>query len=232
MAKVVEGFLLGTHYDLTFYLMNGKLYVRMKSSLSRKKVKYSPRFVRTMQSAEELRRASRLASRIYWELSKEQKKKVFVLYKKMTGVAKLAFKYGKSEAEAEREVREYLVREGVVKEEEVVVKEQEMVREQVEVEVKVGEKKVVKEEVKEQEKIVVERKQDERVVVRKQKEEKVRKQVVKRDGVVAKRKIVGRRGFPGLVMVYHQWEGKVSARKRRKRLSRCEGKAFFFCDSS
>src|SRR5687767_3285957 len=126
MAKVVEGFLLGTHYDLTFYLMDGNLYVRMKSSLSRKKVKYSPRFKRTMQSAEELRRASKLASRIYWELSKEQKKMVFVLYKKMTGVAKLAFKYGKSEEEAEREVREYLVREGVVKKE-VVVAEKEIV---------------------------------------------------------------------------------------------------------
>ena len=35
----------------------------------------------------------------------------------MTGVAKIAFKYGKSEAEAEQEVREYLMREGVVKEE-------------------------------------------------------------------------------------------------------------------
>ena len=130
MAKVVEGFLLGTHYDLTFYLMDGNLYVRMKSSLSRKKVKYSPRFKRTMQSAEELRRASKLASRIYWELSKEQKKSVYVLYKKMTGVAKLAFKYGKSEAEAERKVREYMVREGVVKrevkiEEKVDVKEYE-----------------------------------------------------------------------------------------------------------
>ena len=115
MARVAKGFLLGTHYDLTFYLMDGNLYVRMKSSLSRKKVKYSPRFVRTMQSAGELGRASRLASRIYWELNKEQRKIVFVLYKKMTGVAKLAFKYGKSEAEAERDVREYLVTEGVVK---------------------------------------------------------------------------------------------------------------------
>ena len=65
----------------------------------------------------ELGRASKLAARVYRELSKEQRKMVFVLYKKMTGVAKLALKYGKSEAEAEREVREYLMREGVVKEE-------------------------------------------------------------------------------------------------------------------
>src|SRR5687768_17288609 len=94
MAKVVEGFLLGTHDDLTFYLLDGNLYVRMKSSLTRKKVKYSPRFVRTMQSANELGRASKIASRIYKELSREQRRMVFVLYKKMTGVAKLALKYG------------------------------------------------------------------------------------------------------------------------------------------
>ena len=115
MARVAEGFLLGTHYDLMFYMMDGNLYVRMKSSLSQKKVKYSPRFVRTMQSAGELGRASKVAARVYRELSKEQRKMVFVLYKKMTGVAKIAFKYGKSEAEAERDVREYLVTVGVVK---------------------------------------------------------------------------------------------------------------------
>ena len=95
MAKVVEGFLLGTHCDLTFYLLGGELYVRMKSSLSRKKVKYSERFQRTMQSAGELGRASKVAARVYRELSKEQKKMVYVLYKKMTGVAKIALKYGK-----------------------------------------------------------------------------------------------------------------------------------------
>src|SRR5688572_21268576 len=125
MARVVKGFMLGTHDDLTFYLMDGNLYVRLKSSLSRKKVKYSPRFVRTMQSAGELGRASKIASRVYRELSREQKKMVYVLYKKMTGVAKLALKYGKSEGEAEREVREYLVRIGVVKP--VVEKEQKKV---------------------------------------------------------------------------------------------------------
>ena len=41
MARVVEGLLFGAKYGLTFYMMNGILYVRMKSSLSRKKVKYS-----------------------------------------------------------------------------------------------------------------------------------------------------------------------------------------------
>src|SRR5688572_1007957 len=127
MARVVKGFMLGTHDDLTFYLMDGNLYVRLKSSLSRKKVKYSPRFVRTMQSAGELGRAAKIASRVYRELSREQKKSVCVLYKKMTGVAKLALKWGKSEGEAEREIREYLVREGVVKP--LVVEEKKKVEE-------------------------------------------------------------------------------------------------------
>ena len=61
---------------------------------------------------------------------------VFVLYKKMTGVAKISFKYGKTEAEAEREVRDYLVREGVVKKvldkkEEAVVEEKNVIKRKV-----------------------------------------------------------------------------------------------------
>src|SRR5688572_12156999 len=60
----------------------------------------------------------------------------------MTGVAKLAFKYGKSEAEAEREVRNYLMREGVVKEE-VVVAEKEMVLKKEEVALAVENKRVI-----------------------------------------------------------------------------------------
>ncbi|HYD21235.1 MAG TPA: hypothetical protein VEB40_07170, partial [Flavipsychrobacter sp.] len=92
MARVVKGLMFGTRYGLTFYMMDGNLYVRMKSSLSRKKVKYSPRFQRTMQSAGELGRASRIASRVYRELSKEQRRMVYVLCKKMTGVAKIALK--------------------------------------------------------------------------------------------------------------------------------------------
>ena len=115
MARVVKGFMFGTRYGLTFYMMDGNLYVRLKSTLSRKKVKYSERFQRTMQSAGELGRASKVAARVYRELSREQRKMVYVLYKKMTGVAKIALKYGKTEEEAEREVREYVVKEGVVK---------------------------------------------------------------------------------------------------------------------
>jgi len=125
MARVVKGFMFGTRYGLTFYMMDGNLYVRLKSTLSRKKVKYSERFQRTMQSAGELGRASKVAARVYRELSREQRKIVSVLYKKMTGVAKMAFKDGKSEEEAEREVREYLVAMGVVKPEVAVVEQKE-----------------------------------------------------------------------------------------------------------
>jgi hypothetical protein len=54
---------------------------------------------------------------------------VFVLYKKMTGVAGLALKWG-SEDEEEKEVREYLVATGVVKKTVVVeVEEKDLERE-------------------------------------------------------------------------------------------------------
>ena len=148
MAKVIKGFVLGTRGGLTFYLLDGILRVRLKSSLSRKRVKFSPRFQRTMQSARELGRASKLAARVYRELSKEQKRMVYVLYKKMTGVAKMAFKWGKSVEEAERDVRMYLVEMGVLK--------AEMVNSEMGVVKKVREKEMV-EEVKE-EKEMMERK--------------------------------------------------------------------------
>ena len=116
MAKVTEGFLLGTYEGLTFYLLHGKLCVRRKSTLSRQRVKFSPRFKRTRQSADELGRASKMASRVYRELTREQKQMVYALFKKMTGVAKIALKWGKSEGEAEGAVRQFLIEMGVVKE--------------------------------------------------------------------------------------------------------------------
>ncbi len=122
MAKVTDGFFLGTKEGLTFYQMDGKLYVRQKSSLSGRKVKESPRFKRTMQSAGELGRASAIASKVYSELRFTQRKMVYVLYKKMTGVAKKALHAGRSEEAAERKVREYLVTMGVVKKMEVAAK--------------------------------------------------------------------------------------------------------------
>ena len=122
MAKVTEGFLLGTYEGLTFYLLHGKLCVRRKSTLSRQRVKFSPRFKRTRQSADELGRASKMASRVYRELTREQKQMVYVLFKKMTGVAKIALKWGKSEGEAEGAVRQFLIEMGVVQAEVVVVK--------------------------------------------------------------------------------------------------------------
>ncbi len=115
MAKVTRGFLLGTRGGLTFYQMDGMLYVRLKSSLSGKKVKCSPRFKLTMQSAGELGSAAKIASRIYRELSCRQRKMVFVLYKKMTGIAKKALSGGGGEVEAENEVRMYLIRARIVK---------------------------------------------------------------------------------------------------------------------
>ena len=63
-----------------------------------------------------------MASRVYRELTREQKRMVYVLFKKMTGVAKIALKWGKSEGEAEGAVRQFLIEMGVVQAEVVVVK--------------------------------------------------------------------------------------------------------------
>ena len=139
MASVTEGFLLGTHEGLTFYLLRGRLCVRRKSSLSRHRVLYSPGFEGTRQSAGEMGRASKIASRVYRELSGEQKLMVYVLFKKMTGVAKIALKWGKSEGEAEGAVRQYLVEMGVVKEEIIVM---EHVKERREVKLVPGKRKI------------------------------------------------------------------------------------------
>lgn len=73
----------GTINNLCFYKMDGQYYVRMKSSLTGKRVKKDPAFSVTMRYAEFLASAARIASGIYRELATEQKIKG--LYRKMTG---------------------------------------------------------------------------------------------------------------------------------------------------
>src|ERR1051325_6398149 len=108
MARLVEGYYIGTMDGLTYYKMYGKIYVRMQSSLSGRRVKRDKRFQRTMQSARELARAAKMASVVYRTLSKEQKKSVYLLYKKMVGVVKIALRNGMNEKECLEVLDKYL----------------------------------------------------------------------------------------------------------------------------
>ena len=90
-------FIEGTLEDLTFYVVDGIGYVRKKSSLTGKRVKKDPKFARTMQSAERLKRGSQLASNVYRSLPKEQQ--VYSQFKALKSLAIRAICEGKSEAE-------------------------------------------------------------------------------------------------------------------------------------
>ena len=86
MAKQVGHILIeGTLGDLTYYKMDGVYYDRKKSSLSRKKVLNSPRFERTRQHASQLAEASKIASAIYKQISKE--KRSIDLFRSIVGKA-------------------------------------------------------------------------------------------------------------------------------------------------
>jgi len=83
--------------NLCFYKMEGKYYVRMKSSLTAKRVKKDPAFKRTMQCAASLANASQIASALYRELPKE--KKGIAVYRKLTAKAMTLLRNGKSSDE-------------------------------------------------------------------------------------------------------------------------------------
>lgn len=87
MAKQIAGlcFFEGTFDDLVFYKMDKKYYVRVKSSLSSKRVKTSPEFKWTMFYASLMARASRIGSVIYKSLPSRWRQ--FWMYRSFTGEA-------------------------------------------------------------------------------------------------------------------------------------------------
>lgn len=82
----------GTIGNVCFYKMGDQYYARMKSSLSGKRVKKDPAFRRTMEHANILAEASRIASRVYRLIPKEEKEQS--LYREMTGAAMRTLKEG------------------------------------------------------------------------------------------------------------------------------------------
>lgn len=82
----------GTIGNVCFYKMGDQYYARLKSSLSGKRVKKDPAFRRTMEHANILAEASRIASGIYRLIPKEEKQ--HALYRELTGAAIRMLKEG------------------------------------------------------------------------------------------------------------------------------------------
>lgn len=85
-------FITGSYYNLCFYEMQGRYFLRMKSSLSRKRVKSDPAFAKTMFYANLLGNAAKIASIVHRSLPKDKKEKG--LYRKLTGKAMQWLKEG------------------------------------------------------------------------------------------------------------------------------------------
>lgn len=75
----------GTIGMACFYKMRGEYYVRLKSSLTGRRVKKDPAFRRTMENANILGEASRIASAVYRSVASAEKCQA--LYRRMTGIA-------------------------------------------------------------------------------------------------------------------------------------------------
>ncbi|MFT3826673.1 MAG: hypothetical protein QM731_22315 [Chitinophagaceae bacterium] len=82
-----------TIHCFTFYRVGNKWYLRQKSSLSRRRVKTSKRFVKTMENARRLGRGATLAAAVYKKLPESWK--MFELYQQLTGLASQLLKEGK-----------------------------------------------------------------------------------------------------------------------------------------
>ncbi|MFT3824219.1 MAG: hypothetical protein QM731_09875 [Chitinophagaceae bacterium] len=82
--KLPPVYFIGTYGNLTFYFRKGKYCVRTKSSITGKRVKNSPEYTLTMQYAERLGRASKIASKVYRQLPDGWK--LHSLYRKLTGL--------------------------------------------------------------------------------------------------------------------------------------------------
>ena len=88
----------GTIDNLCFYQMHGKSFLRMKSSLTGKRVRSDPKFRPLMEHAKILSRASTIASFAYQALPKEFRK--LWMFRAFTGEATQLLKAGKMDKEA------------------------------------------------------------------------------------------------------------------------------------
>jgi len=85
MAKLRDTFIEISAANVCVYKMRGKVYLRSKSSLTRKRVLKSKAFEKTRKYAGKMARASQLASAIYREFPPA--KRDLSKYQAMTGMA-------------------------------------------------------------------------------------------------------------------------------------------------
>ncbi|HVI46984.1 MAG TPA: hypothetical protein VM802_19045 [Chitinophaga sp.] len=118
MAKIdlgegVKPPFMGTIQHLCIYEMHGKYYIRLKSSLTGKRVKKDPAFRRTMENAGFLAAASKIASCVYRQLPPQYRK--HVLYRQLTGKALLLLREGKHSDVITTELKKMCPQEATVK---------------------------------------------------------------------------------------------------------------------
>jgi len=109
MAEVFAPFVIQrTIKGLTFYCKGGRNFVRTKSSLTRRKVLYSPCFARTRHNAALMGRASKIGSFVYNALPAYWRQSW--MYRSFTGEAFTMLKAGEKEAEIQQVLCERYVK--------------------------------------------------------------------------------------------------------------------------
>jgi hypothetical protein len=109
MAEAFAPFVIErTMKGLTFYVMEGKNFVRKKSSLTRRKVLYSPQFERTRHYAGLMAKASKIGSLVYNQLPAYWRQ--FWMYQAFTGEAMKMLKARKGPEEIQALLYERYVR--------------------------------------------------------------------------------------------------------------------------
>jgi hypothetical protein len=88
---------------ICIYKMGGEIFIRTKSSLSRKRVLKSKAFKKTRQYASDLAKASRIGSEIYQEI--RNRKRDRSLYQAITGEAASLLYEGVKEEEVVEKLR-------------------------------------------------------------------------------------------------------------------------------
>ncbi|HET6769592.1 MAG TPA: hypothetical protein VFH08_19430 [Chitinophagaceae bacterium] len=107
MAKLQPISISGTVGNVCVYEVDGKLYMRSKSSLTRKRVLKSKAFERTRRYANDMGKAARLGSAIYWDLPVEKRNRA--VYQSITGMAASLLYKGVSEEEVQNMLKKKYV---------------------------------------------------------------------------------------------------------------------------
>ena len=98
MAKQISDTIITGKIDnLVFYKMDGKGYVRAKSSLTRKKFKTNSRFANSRKSNERFAKGNRIASEVYNSISASERK--YSMFTQLQSAAIALLKSGEPDSE-------------------------------------------------------------------------------------------------------------------------------------